>query len=89
MGKQNETLYYYNKNAQKFCQHTVNEDMSIRYQMFEKYLRSGGKILDMGCGSGRDSKYFLNLGYEVVSVDGSKEMCKCASEYLQRAVQCI
>lgn len=89
MSKQNETLDYYNKNAQEFCQSTVNADMSVCYQMFEKYLRRGGKILDLGCGSGRDSKYFLSQGNEVVSVDGSEEICKCASEYLQRPVQCV
>lgn len=89
MSKQNETLDYYNKNAQEFCQSTVNADMSVCYQMFEKYLRRGGKILDLGCGSGRDSKYFLSQGYEVVSVDGSEEISKCASEYLQRPVQCV
>lgn len=89
MSKQNETLDYYNKNAQEFCQSTVNADMSVCYQMFEKYLPRGGKILDLGCGSGRDSKYFLSQGYEVVSVDGSEEICKCAREYLQRPVQCV
>lgn len=89
MSKQNETLDYYNKNAQEFCQSTVNADMSVCYQMFEKYLRRGEKILDLGCGSGRDSKYFLSQGYEVVSVDGSEEICKCASEYLRRPVQCV
>lgn len=89
MSKQNETLDYYNKNAQEFCQSTVNADMSVCYQMFEKYLRRGGKILDLGCGSGRDSKYFLSQGYEVVSIDGSEKICKCASEYLQRLVQCV
>ena len=89
MSKQNETLDYYNKNAQEFCQSTVNADMSVCYQMFEKYLPRGGKILDLGCGSGRDSKYFLSQGYEVISVDGSEEICKYASEYLQRSVQCV
>ena len=89
MSKQNETLDYYNKNAQEFCQSTVNADMSVCYQMFEKYLRRDRKILDLGCGSGRDSKYFLSQGYEVVSIDGSEEICKCASEYLQRPVQCV
>ena len=38
-------------------------------------------ILDFGCGSGRDTKYFLEQGYNVDAVDGSKELCKLASEY--------
>lgn len=89
MSKENKTLDYYNNNAEEFCQSTVDADMSVCYQMFEKYLKPGAKILDLGCGSGRDSKYFLNKGYDVTAIDGSQEICKYASEYLQRSVQCV
>ena len=37
--------------------------------------------MDYGCGSGRDTKYFLNQGYKVTAIDGSQELCKLASEY--------
>jgi len=89
MSKENKTLDYYNNNAEEFCQSTVDADMSVCYQMFEKYLQPSAKILDLGCGSGRDSKYFLSKGYEVTAADGSEEICKYASEYLQRPVQCV
>ena len=46
-------------------------------------------ILDFGCGSGRDSKYFLNKGYKVKAMDGSKEMCKLASKYINQEVICM
>jgi 2-polyprenyl-3-methyl-5-hydroxy-6-metoxy-1,4-benzoquinol methylase len=39
------------------------------------------KILDTGCGSGRDTKSFLELGYRVEAFDASKEMVRRASEY--------
>ncbi len=39
------------------------------------------KILDFGCGSGRDTKYFLDKGYDVDAVDGSREFCRLASAY--------
>ena len=42
----------------------------------------GDKILDLGCGSGRDTKYFLEIGLKVTAVDGSEELCKRASDYL-------
>ena len=40
---------------------------------FLSYLSAGSYILDFGCGSGRDSKYFLEKGYRVDAVDGSEE----------------
>lgn len=48
---------------------------------FIKYIPKGGKILDAGCGTGRDSKYFSDLGYDVCAFDASSAMCKLASEY--------
>lgn len=76
------TIEYYNKNAKKFIESTINIDMSHLYGEFEKNIPSGGKILDLGCGSGRDSKYFLKKGYQVTAVDASETICKATSEYL-------
>ena len=39
------------------------------------------------CGSGRDSKAFLDAGYDVVSFDASIEMCKRASKLTGREVK--
>lgn len=75
-----KTIDYYNTNSNAFYESTVESDMSAQYSMFEKRLYAGARILDCGCGSGRDSKYFLQQGYEVVAIDGSEEMCKLASE---------
>lgn len=72
----NQTITYYNQNAEEYFNKTVNVSMQALYDQFEAYLNPGDKILDLGCGSGRDSKYFLSKGYEVVSVDGSIEMCR-------------
>ena len=48
---------------------------------FLEKLEKGSYILDFGCGSGRDTKYFLEQGYRVEAVDGSDELCKRASQY--------
>ena len=42
--------------------------------------------MDAGCGSGRDSKVFIDSGSEVIAFDGSAEMAKIASEFLGREV---
>ncbi len=40
-----------------------------------------GKVLDFGCGSGRDTKYFLDKGFRVDAIDGSAEFCRLSSEF--------
>lgn len=76
-----KTIEYYNNNSQDFFESTVNADMAEQYKMFEKYLPQGARILDLGCGSGRDSKYFLDKGYAITAIDGSEELCQLAREY--------
>lgn len=72
------TQAYYNQNAESFVQGTQNADMSEQYGFFLKYLLPGCRILDLGCGSGRDSAYFSSQGFEITAVDGSEELCKRA-----------
>jgi 2-polyprenyl-3-methyl-5-hydroxy-6-metoxy-1,4-benzoquinol methylase len=76
---QNKTIDYYNKNSAEFVSRTLDIDMSNIYPKFTSLLPSKGRILDAGCGSGRDSRYFLSQGFEVVSIDASEEMVKYAS----------
>jgi len=51
------------------------------YEPFLKLLPNNAKILDLGCGPGRDLKYFKDLGHDVLGIDPSSEMVKLASEY--------
>ena len=86
--KEKRTLSYYDENAAAFCEGTRNADMSEMRERFLQYLKPNALILDAGCGSGRDSKFFMESGYRVVALDGSKEMCRQASAYLGQEVQC-
>ena len=81
-----KNVEYYNDNAQSFYETTVNVDMSYWRYKFESYVADGGRILDAGCGSGRDSKAFKKHGYSVVAIDASREMCRLASELLDQEV---
>ena len=80
------TLDYYNKNSEEYFNSTLNVDMTNTYKAFLKLLPKGGKILDLGCGSGRDSMNFIKLGYEVIAVDGAKKLAKRASVLLGKEV---
>lgn len=86
MNKKDSNIEYYNANADAFYESTVNTDMSEWQNRFLKYIPTGGRILDAGCGSGRDSKAFIKQGYSVVAFDASREMCKKASELLGQEV---
>lgn len=79
--KSDQTLLYYNTNAKTFTEGTVNVEFSHMQNKFLDKLNDGAFILDFGCGSGRDTKYFLGKGYLVEAIDGSEELCKIASEY--------
>ncbi len=72
------TLNYYNENAQQFGLNTVNIEFSEIQDKFLSYISDGGKILDYGCGSGRDTKYFHDKGYQVDAIDGSEKLCEIA-----------
>lgn len=71
-----ETIAYYEQNAAEFVDSTLKADVSELYEPFEELLSMGARILDLGCGSGRDSRYFTQRGYDVVAVDPSPAMCK-------------
>lgn len=77
----NKTIDYYNLNAKKFIENTLNADMHITQDRFLRLLAENRLILDFGCGSGRDTKYFLEKGYRVEATDGSSELCKLASAF--------
>ena len=75
-----QTLNYYNEKSELFVNDTAELEFSDIQDSFLKYLEKGSLILDFGCGSGRDSRYFLNKGYQVEAIDGSHEMVKIASK---------
>ena len=89
MEEKYNTLEYYNKNAKIYCEQTLEGNMQENYDKFLKHLPTSAYILDFGCGSGRDSKYFIENGYKVKAIDGSIEMCNLASKYINQEVVCM
>ena len=79
----NVTLEYYNKNSADFVLSTREVDFREIQDKFLGLIAPKSFILDFGCGSGRDTKYFLSKGYTVEAWDGSTELCRTASEFAQ------
>lgn len=75
------TQEYYNRHAADYCEATRDRDMSEIYARFLVHLSPGAHILDAGSGSGRDTKVFLERGYQVTAIDASPNLARLASEY--------
>lgn len=88
-GSMDNTLKYYNKNANQFVQGTLSVDFKQTQDRFLSKLSAGAYILDFGCGSGRDAKYFFENGCQVDATDGSEELCKIAGDYTGIDVKCM
>lgn len=81
------SVKFYNDNAEEFFNNTVNADMSATYNIFEdNLLEKNGEILDLGCGSGRDAKHFLDSGFSVTALDLSPILAKKASQFIGQEV---
>lgn len=74
------TIGYYDQNATSFASQTADVDLTPLYDRFLCHVAPGGRILDAGCGVGRDALAFSKRGYEVVAFDGSEEMVRLTRE---------
>ncbi|HHK9554854.1 class I SAM-dependent methyltransferase [Enterobacter sichuanensis] len=81
------TLHYYQNHAQDFFDGTVNVDMTPLYEAFTQHLAHGARVLDAGCGSGRDAKAFHEMGYQVDAFDASSAMVELARQHTGLPVQ--
>lgn len=77
---------YYRQNAQQFFTDTASVDMSALYLTFTGYLPPGARILDAGCGSGRDVKAFSEMGFAVEAFDASAELVALARQWSGKPV---
>ena len=83
------TIEYYTRTAAEFSASTLNLNLSHIYERFLNYVPHGGKILDAGCGSGRDALAFKQMGYDVTAFDASGPMAEIASQTLGQQVQVL
>jgi len=80
------TIEYYNQNSKAYFNNTVNLDLKDLYAPFVALVPKSGKILDAGCGSGRDALFFKKNGFTIVAFDASEKLVKLSSEVLGQPV---
>lgn len=85
----NKTKKYYENNTEEFFNSTISADVEYLYCDFLNNISQGGKILDLGCGSGRDTKAFIEMGYSVTAIDASPSLCKMAKDKLGIEIECL
>ncbi|MCG5526344.1 DUF3427 domain-containing protein [Ectothiorhodospira haloalkaliphila] len=82
----NDTTHYYNQHAGQFIADTLHVDMEPLYQCFLRHLLAGARVLDAGCGAGRDALAFQQRGYQVSAFDASQALADHASRLLGQTV---
>ena len=83
------TIRFYDDNAAEYTRSTLFVEMESLYEPFLRHIPNGGRILDAGCGSGRDSKAFLDRGYYVVSIDASPKMVDATTKLTGQEAFCL
>lgn len=80
---------FYNERARVYYDNTVELDMSEALDEFISLLPENCPVLDLGCGSGRDSLYLIEDGFDVTAMDGSVELCGLAEIHIGQDVLCM
>jgi 2-polyprenyl-3-methyl-5-hydroxy-6-metoxy-1,4-benzoquinol methylase len=77
------TIGHYDRLAEDFWQNTKEHDVSQNYEAFLEAIEESSpcKILDLGCGPGRDLLFFHSLGHTVTGLDGSREFVAMARSH--------
>ena len=77
------TIAHYDRLAKAYWDGTRDHDVTQNYATLLDAIEGDPpySILDLGCGPGRDLRYFRSLGHDVVGLDGSTEFVAMARSY--------
>ncbi|HWS48990.1 MAG TPA: class I SAM-dependent methyltransferase [Candidatus Methanoperedens sp.] len=84
--KYKQTLEWYEKNASQYSEKSKSNSTIDRNQLddFVSYIKPGERILDAGCGSGRDTSILSDLGFNAIGVDVSENLLEEAKKSYPR-----
>lgn len=82
-----QTRLYYDENADSYATTTQAVELGPTWKLLTERLDKGSLILDLGCGAGRDLKYFADQGYRVIGIDYSQKLVDIAQQYSHQPVR--
>jgi len=84
----NKTFEFYSTRGAEWAEHLRN-GWRPQLDSFLDRLATGARILELGCGDGRDAARMIERGFNVHPTDGVPEMARMASERLGREVDVL
>jgi len=72
------TLNYYDQNSLNATKRYESADVTQLHNFLSAGLKPGGRLLEIGCGSGRDAAFMVSQGFKVLATDGSASMIEQA-----------
>ena len=81
-----DSIEYYDRYAVPYYEETVELSMEEQLNRFIELLPENAEVLDLGCGSGRDTLYLDEEGFSVTAMDGSAKMCELAEIHTGKEV---
>lgn len=73
------TVHFYSRNAKAMAERYAAIGCSAA-RVFPQAFTPGSRVLDIGCGSGRDLQALVESGYNGLGIDASAEMLRVAQE---------
>jgi SAM-dependent methyltransferase len=74
------TGQFYANNAQTYADKGVRDE-NLWLKGFMGFLPFGARVLELGCGAGRESALMLARGFDVTASDGTPELAAIAAKF--------
>jgi len=72
------TIHYYKTHSKNLAKRYESVVVTELHNFLKSVFPSGAKLLEIGCGTGRDAAYLLSNGFDVVATDNVQEMLESA-----------
>jgi SAM-dependent methyltransferase len=83
------TVGRYNSHSDEYAGAYEQADMDALHGLLLRHLPARGRVLEIGCGSGRDAAFLIDKGFEVTAVDAAPSMLAAALHHHPKLAGCL